>query len=159
MFVLPPEMRADAPAQTAPAPPTVAQKQQEVLPPEPVKRDEFGRIYPGQPALPGAGRPPMGEADRRFKPRARELMNQYTIGQMKEMVKNGDFDNKIHPWDAVIIRNILAAATQGGQELKILLDRVEGAVQKQEDEKVTSQNIYNQTVVIKQYGKPAQPRN
>lgn len=143
-FVLPPEMKVETTIKVDPE----NLPDQVVLPPLKIdRRDENGRFARGH----NIGRPPKDEAERKYKARARELMNQYTIGQMKDLVKTGDFD-RLHAWDSVIIRNILAAATQGGNELKILLDRVEGAVQKQEDETPKSDTTYNQTIVIKHYG-------
>lgn len=174
MLYVPPEQRAEAPPATAssrryvgsPPPPMatvrlpeqaiepiqiiepITAKAQEVFKPE---RDELGRILPGQPAMHPAGRPSISDADRRYRARAKELMRRYSADQLHELIVSGGI-GKFPIWDAIILRNIAAAYTKGGNELKILLDRVEGSVRATDEEKdPVGGNTYNQTVVIKRY--------
>jgi hypothetical protein len=156
-FQLPPDLRPGATPHVAqkpqinvslneavtPAPPVASQ---EVIPPI-SSRQENGRFLPGQSGNP-LGRPK--DATRKFKARAAELMRQHTIEQIKRLITSGEIE-RMSTWDAIILRNIAAAYTQGGKELRILLEYTEGKAQPAEKETDPNANIYNQTIFVTNY--------
>lgn len=109
-------------------------------------RNEKGHLVPGH----SLGRKPKDEAQRRFKPRCRELMNKYSIEDIKQLIASKEIE-RIHTYDALILRTIAAAYAKGGQEFRTLLEYTEGKIK--EDEGSTT-NIYNQTMWIDNYVDP-----
>lgn len=114
------------------------------------KRDELGRLLPGQPAIYPAGRPKKPEAFRKFRPRAKELMNQYSIVQIRAMIDNKEIE-KLHAYDSIILATIARTFAKGGNELRVFLEYLEGKI-KDEDGQIT--NIYNQTMWVDNYVDP-----